>query len=174
MLGSRSRMTNAMKILIDNNVLDELVNLSEDKIQLIKTKCEILYCDTSIREFNDIKLSDQKKYQKIKDLLDQFHATHVSLFGLVDWNNLQYENVSGFSDIDNFSMITYEDVEVYQSIHPNAKNFKKESDRQLALMASANNVDIILTNDNDFYKHLIKTQIKPMKLEEFITYLQSL
>lgn len=174
MLGSRSRMTNAMKILIDNNVLDELVNLSEDKIQLIKTKCEILYCDTSVREFNNINLSNPDKYQKIKTVLEQLQVTKVSLFGLADYNNLNIENASGFSIDNSFRMIGYKDVDVYKSIHPNATNFIKESDRQLALVASTHNVNIIITNDNDFYKHLIKTQIKPMKLEEFITYLQSL
>ncbi len=173
MLGSRSRMTNAMKILIDNNVLDELVNLSEDKIQLIKTKCEILYCDTSVREFNNINLSNPDKYQKIKTVLEQLQVKKVSLFGLADYNNLNIENASGFSIDNSFRMIGYKDVDVYKSIHPNATNFIKESDRQLALVASTHNVNIIITNDNDFYKHLIKTQIKPMKLNEFIDYLKT-
>lgn len=164
------------KIVFDNNILDKLVNLyktNPDIIDNLVQNYELSNCDTLKRELENI--SDTEKRNTAKEILKKFQVKDSFIFGFADLDsNIKKENTHGFltkKDLGKnikVKMLTYNSYKTYKKIHPNAIKPKKESDRQIALIASAHNAELIVTNDKDFKKHLENTSIKVMTFEEFL------
>lgn len=168
-----------LKIVLDNNSLDKFVECSSKIQEIIINNCELINCDTLTRECENIKKSDIKKYNDIKLFLKKFKKTDYFIYTFKSKNSMKVENVHGFltkNDIINRNksvrMLNYKAYTLYKNIHPNATSENTESDRKIALIASLHHADILITEDDRFYNHLKKNNIRVMKVDEFIKYIE--
>lgn len=168
-----------IKIVLDNNSLDKFIECPSEVQEIIINNCELIICDTLTRECEDIKTSDDKKYNKIILFLKKIKKIDCFMFAFKRKNSMNVENIHGFltkKDIGNSNksirMLNDKSYNVYKNIHPNATSKKAESDRQIALIASLHNADILITEDGRFYNHLRKNNIRVMTVDEFIKHLK--
>lgn len=168
-----------LRVLFDSNILNKLVNCSEQKINIIAEKCELLNCEDLIEELNSMRINKCELFNKIKEILEKFQIETGNIFSFIAYEdiekigNTRNNNTHGYVDWNQderpkVKMMTYKDVEVYSKIHPNTKNKKHENDRQISIVASAYEVDCLVTEDKDYYKHIQNTGLKVMNFEEFL------
>lgn len=167
-----------IRIVLDSNTLNKLVNCSAKDIEILSRKCELLNCNTLIRELENIQPTNPELYNKICSILKKFQSCRGFVFSFANpVKEIRNENTHGFltkNDIDkniNVKMLNSKAFKDYKSIHPNATVLKRESDRQIALIASLCNANFIVTNDGDFYDDLRDATIKRMKFDEFINWI---
>jgi len=168
-----------LKIILDSNTINALIDCPTEDIETIAQKCELLNCDTLKRELENTKKVNPELYEKAIIMLNKFNIEECFIFGFADWNDTSFnENSYGFLDNNkknknlNVKMLDYETIDVHNSIHPNAFVLKKESDRQIAQVGALHNVDILVTNDVNFYKHSKKTSTKTMNFTEFYKFIK--
>jgi len=166
---------NKLKIVLDSNTLNELAECSSEIIEILSQKCKLLNCNTLIRELENVKQSQPDLYSKSHSALKKFQSGMNFVFAFANSiKGVRNENTYGFltkRDINkdiNVKMLTSKAFKLYKSIHPNAVTPKKESDRQIAQIASLHNADLIVTNDRSFYNGLGN---KVMKFNEFLNWI---
>lgn len=178
----KSNMTK-LKIVFDSNILDQLAKLYEnnsDDFNLIVQKCELMNCDTLSRETKNTENSNSEQYKKNIEILNKFCITNNYVFAFRTKNSPQKENTYGYltkNDLGtnkHVKMLNSKAYQTYKTIHPNGITEKRESDKQIALIACLHNADVLVTNDKDFYKHSKNTSTKTMKFDEFLEYLKNL
>ncbi len=170
-----------IRVVFDNNIINILADCSQDLIVQIAAKCELLNCDELKNQLEKVRHIKNNLYIKAKSILKHFEINNCFAFALVDWNNTnkadeKFINTYGFvdwnaKDKNKVKLIEYKDVEIYSKIHKNGINPKHEEDRQIALIASMYDADILITEDKKFYKCIKKTNLKVLNFEEFLKFL---
>src|SRR5574344_590092 len=167
------------KVLLDNNIMDKLIECTNEDILLIKNKCVLCVCDTFWQEVESISKKDMEKYNKIIKILNVFNKIDCKNLAFIDWNNkTNLQNSYGLKNWNedsecSLAYLDFKDIHLYKNIHPNAINLKKEKDRHLALICSSHNIDCLVTEDNTFRKQYKNNGNLAFNFNEFLLYLKN-
>lgn len=170
-----------IKIILDCNTFDKLINYSSDDINLIIEKCTILNCHTLRMEIDKAKISNPEKHAKIIEIFEILDKENCSLFGFLDWRYDSIDDINNnigplhnWNDTNKLkaAIISYNDYDNYKKIHPNATKIKAEQDKQITLVASTHDFDILVTEDVTFRNHYTKLNKTVLSVCEFMIYLK--
>ena len=90
-------MTNKLKIFLDNNIFDKLIELPIKELNVLKQKCVMYTCDTILKELNEFREKEAEKRPKIDILLEGIQIVKTAFFGFCTYNNPHPENIGGFA-----------------------------------------------------------------------------
>lgn len=149
-----------IKIFLDSNAYNKLIQLDISFLKNIEQKCTIYYCDTIEFELSNMKTTPEKKelLNKILEQRQRIDSKSQAFFAFCSYDNIQPENGTGFRTYDNSDKIggiyTYcdaeykEKIEQYLNVYGRKKkaNHDNKNDAKIALMAKKNNC-ILITYD---------------------------
>jgi hypothetical protein len=158
---------NAIKIMLDTNIFDELYNNEpiQHKFNLHIRSGRFKFYITAIQKAEirkNFKLEDKAK----REWSLQFYNSAEVIPTLFSFD------IEG-AGLDEGRFATAEEIEQYRRIKPNSSPKNYHEDRNIGIIANAN-VDIFVTNNKKDYPKAVLSNLKVLSWDEFVHFMEGL